>query len=166
MEKKHPEQDKALSQFDQWLRQNRIQPRSGLLLRVRERLQATPRDVDSLLDELLQPDTRLRDPDMVRKVRLRMEATNREGGKVAWFNWLAPLAAAATLTIAFVSFQTSAPEGPFPQGEQPPGLTMNVNSAPQLDSSVTQIFALAANLQGGPDMTKLESVEELAFLFD
>ncbi|MEX0332262.1 MAG: hypothetical protein AB3N64_12650 [Puniceicoccaceae bacterium] len=166
MENKHSEHDKALSQFDQWLRQNRVQPRADLLHRVREQLQAGSGDFDGLLGEMLQCDTRLRDPDMVRKVRLRLKADDRVKGKVAWFDWLAPLAAAATLTIAFVSFQTNAPEGLFPQDEQPNGLTMNVNSAPQLDSSVTQIFALATNLQGGTDMTKLESVEELAFLFD
>ena len=166
MENHHQEQDETLKRFDQWLRQSRIQPPAGLLGDVRERLQATPADFDLLLDDMLRCDTRMRDPDMVRKVRLRLATDSRLDGKEAWFNWLAPLAAAATLTIAFVSFQTSAPKGPFAPSEQPAGLTMNVNPTPQLDSSVTQIFALATNLQGGPDMTKLESVEELAFLFD
>lgn len=167
MEKNHPEQENTLQQFDQWLQESRVRPPSDFLGRVKNRLNAVPEDFDEILDELLQKDTRLRDPDMVRKIRLRLAGADRTGdGKIAWFNWLAPLAAAATLTLAFVSFQTSAPEDPFASAEEPAGLTMNANPTPQLDSGVTEIFALAVNLQGGPDMTKLESVEELAFLFD
>jgi hypothetical protein len=159
-------QDDALVGFDKWLKESKIQPPSDMLPRVRSRLGEHPADFDDLLDELFLPDTRMRDPDMIRKIRLRIrDAEGESAGTVTWFKWLAPLAAAATLTLAFISFQSGSPDGPSPD-IGPSGLTIVETSPSQLDSDVTQIFALAVNLQGDADMTKLESVENLAFLFD
>ena len=166
MDNLHNDQDNTLNEFDKWLKTNKVQPQPNLLARVRARLGESGRNVDDLLDELFQCDTRLRDPEMVRKVRRQIDASDRhENGTVVWFRWLAPLAAAATLTLAFVSFQTQAPEAPLSEGSAP-GFTIIETPPSQLDSDVTRIFALAVNLQSDTDMTKLEAVETLAFLFD
>lgn len=102
---------------------------------------------------------------MVEKVRLRIQSEVPESGaSVVWFKWLVPLAAAATLTLTFISFQQSAPNGG--QLEAPSALTVAEPGLSSVDAELMDIFALAANLEGGPEVAKLESVEDLAFLFD
>jgi hypothetical protein len=166
MENSPNNQDKTLSQFDKWLKENKIQPSSDMLERIRGQLQDRPVDLEHLLDECFHPDTQLRDPDMIRKIRARLRGSERERtGTDTWLRWVAPLAAAATLTLAFVSFQSRSGEAPSTARALPASTAAEAPSV-QLDSDVTQIFALAVNLHVDSDMTKLESVENLAFLFD
>jgi hypothetical protein len=166
MENTSQQADETLDQFDKWLKENKIEPQSSLLPAIRARLHEEVADFDTVLDELFQPDTRLRNPDMVEKVRLRIRSEEPEtAANVVWFKWLAPLAAAATLALTFISFQNRAPDGALLEAPSPV-LTVTEPAVSATDPELIDIFALAANLEGGPEMTKLESVEDLAFLFD
>ncbi len=152
--------DKELKQFDNWLLNTSIQPRAGMVERVRARLQDSA-NVDGILDKLLEPDYSLRDPYMLQKVRQRLEESNRKENRFAWATWLPPLAAAATLTLAFISFQKQAPS--LPKIETP---TLAAVETMDRDLELTRIMALAANLQSSADVAKLDSAEDLAFLFE
>jgi len=100
---------------------------------------------------------------MLAKVRRQLAQPAQEApARREWFPWLAPLAAAATLTFAFFSFQSQVPQ-------HDSGFQAGLRSQPSVnlpDEQTAEIFALASNLQGGTDLSKLDSVEDLAFLFD
>jgi hypothetical protein len=96
-------------------------------------------------------------------VRSRLTDSTREGNRLAWFNWLPPLAAAATLTLAFISFQANTPA---PSTSNPPIPTLAHAESLESDLELTRIMVLAATLKGSADVTKLDSPEDLAFLFD
>lgn len=163
-----PEQfnDPELLPFYQWLNRSRVQPPANLLARVRAQLQKPSASLDESIDQLLQQDPHLNDPQMVWKVRaaLANEPMTDKPSPV-WYRWLSPLAAAATLTLAFVSFQSSGPRSADTDVSLPLQASAE-SSLPDLDSEMTQIIALASNLEGMSDLSKLESVENLAFLFD
>ena len=103
---------------------------------------------------------------MVKKIRRRLAlGDSRARPRADWFSWLAPLAAAAMLAFALVSFQSRAPVNEAgPTGTPAPRIAP-VPPARE-DPQLTQIMALDANLAVDADMTKLESVDSLAFLFD
>ena len=165
MHKSPHSHDPELSRFDEWLREARVKASPQLLARVRERLDEGADELDPVLDDLLRPDPRLRNPAMVQKVRQRLGADPADRQRDPfWFKWATPFAAAATLTFAFISFQNQAPRVPLP--ENPEGIVRATADPVDNDPGLTQIFALASNLHGSTDMTKLESVEDLAFLFD
>lgn len=152
--------DHELQQFDNWLQNTAVQVRPGMVDRVRARLDETA-DVDGIIDELLQPDYSLRDPSMLQKVRRRIEDASNKDNRLAWTKWLPPLAAAATLTLAFISFQKQVPSAP--ELDMPSLATVeSVDSDPEL----TRIMILAASLQSSTDVAKLDSAEDLAFLFE
>lgn len=163
-----PEQfnDPELLAFDQWLNKGSVQPPANLLARVRAHLQEPPASLDESIDQLLQQNPDLNDPHMVWKVRAELQNETMTGNaSPVWYRWLSPLAAAATLTLAFVSFQSSGPKPADADVSLP--LQASVESPlSDLDSEMMQIIALAANLEGMSDLSKLESVENLAFLFD
>lgn len=152
--------DQALKQFDNWLRKSAVQPREGMAERVRARLQDAS-SIDGILDELLEPDYSLRDPSMLQKVRQRLQESSQSGNRLAWTRWLPPLAAAATLTLAFISFQKQAPS--LPEMESP---TLATVETMDRDIELTRIMILAASLQSSTDVAKLDSAEDLAFLFE
>ena len=103
---------------------------------------------------------------MLARVRRQlMEPEQERTVRRDWLPWLAPLAAAATLAFAFISFQSQVPREWPPQSDLQAGLDSQA-SASRLDEQTAEIFALASNLQGGTDLSKLDSVEDLAFLFD
>lgn len=163
-----PEQfnDPELLPFDQWLNRSRVQPPANLLTRVRAHLQEPSASLDKSIDQLLQQDPDLNDPRMVWKVRAELaNEPMADNSSPVWYRWLSPLAAAATLTLAFVSFQSSGPR-PADTDVSLPLQASVESSLPDLDSEMTQIIALASNLEGMSDLSKLESVENLAFLFD
>ena len=158
--------DPVLAKFDAWLGSATVRPPQDFLQRVRSRLQDAPDSADAWIEELLQPDLSLRDPRMLAKVRQRLADQQPEiAASRIWFPWLAPLAAAATLAFAFFSFQSQVPQ----QWQRDSGIQnslANQSSSSLPDEQTTAIFALASNLQGGADLSKLDSVEDLAFLFD
>lgn len=159
--------DPELASFDQWLRKCAVQPRPDFWIRLRQRLHEEADPVEAALDKGFLMDPRLRDPEMARKVRQRLLAESGQSRRprIDWFSVAAPLAAAATLALAFVSFQTRAP-GPVTDRIPQPFEAAAGNSAYMDREEVTRILALAANLSSTADMTQLQSVEDLAFLFD
>ena len=152
--------DPELKQFDKWLRKSAIQPQAGMVDRVRARLKDSS-SVDGILDDLLEPDYSLRDPSMLQKVRRKLQESSQEENRFAWTKWLPPMAAAATLTLAFISFQKQAPS--LPNMETP-----NLAAVETMDRDVelTRIMILAASLQNSTNVAKLDSAEDLAFLFE
>jgi hypothetical protein len=168
MDKYRDMNDEQLTAFDQWLKEGRVLPPENLLSNVRAHLRTAPVALDEQIDELLRPNPSLTDPHMAWKVRGRLARESSSGSRAqAWFRWLSPLAAAATLTLAFVSFQTSGPNAIPAPGFSPVSLADGaVVPAVDLDSDMTCILALAANLKGAGEVSKLESMENLAFLFD
>lgn len=162
----HPEQsDYLLERFDAWLKVNPVTPDKGFLARLRSHLLQTPDSLEETIDGLLRPDPRLSDPHMNLKVRRRLEQSASSSKSAQWFQWLTPLAAAAVLTFAFFAFQTKAPDMPASQATH--------SSSPQIvpetqdsDADLTQIFALAANLHAPADVSSLQSVDNLAYLFE
>lgn len=160
--------DAHLARFESWLKKPGMMPRPGLPERVRERLHADAEAADPYIDALLKMDASLRVPEMAARVRQRLAAEEgaQEARPANWFNWLAPLAAAATLALAFMSFQTQTPRNETVRtGEDALASGVSVEAISD-DSEVTRIFALAANLHASANMSDLQSVEELAFLFD
>lgn len=164
MSNRPDEPDFLLNRFDEWLRDRPVRPRPDLLARTRQRLRESPADdLDAVIDSLLRPNPALHSPRMLGRVRARLEAARPSPARIPWFEWLAPLAAAATLTLAFVSFQTRAPQLPHSLAGPPPLATA---PAGQPDSDLTLIFALATNLNGSASLSSLQSVDDLAFLFE
>ena len=166
--KKFPEeQDPQIDRFFSWLRKPAILPPPDFLERTRQRILSEVEPADQLVDQLLEMDASMRNPQMVHLVRRRLAQaeTSTNTRSLAWFSWLAPLAAAATLALAFVSFQTQAPRQASTMVVQTdPGIL--VEESPDEDSELTRIFALAANLHSSANMAHLQSVEDLASLFD
>lgn len=160
MDKNQQMHDQELQQFDKWLRDSAIQPQPGMVQRVRARLKDSS-SVDGILDELLEPDYSLRDPSMLQKVRQRLQESGQQDNRFAWTKWLPPLAAAATLTLAFISFQKQAPS--LPELDSPSLATVETMNG---DLELTRIMILAASLQSSTDVAKLDSAEDLAFLFE
>ena len=155
----HPqsEQPSLPAVFENWLKEARVPPPVNLAEQVRARLQETADPVDMALDELFQVDPGLARPGLAWKVRARLTGTSR---RAVWTRWMAPLAAAATLAVAFVSFQST---GPRVTPETP---AAGLAAAPDLDSELTRILALASGLDATTDVAKLESVDNLVFLFN
>lgn len=154
-----------LKRFENWLEAPAIRPRQGFRERLRHRLEQMPADPEEAIDELLKPDPSLKNPYMAARIRARLQESPPDRRPARWFQWAAPIAAAALLTLTFISFQTHAPQVPGPRLAQPePVEALPPATAP--DSELTRIFALAANLQTKGDMTRLKSVDELAFLFE
>ncbi|NDV62682.1 hypothetical protein G0Q06_09490 [Puniceicoccales bacterium CK1056] len=151
-----------LQAFEQWLSESRIQARPGMLSRIRNRIAAQDTEFEQRIDSLFAQDPTLGDPQMVAKVRARIEP-KQDQEKIIWFQWLTPVAAALVLGIAFFSFQNKAPQAPMPQEAQ---VVISSPAALSDDPEITRIFALAANLQGASDMSRLQSVDDLAFLFE
>jgi hypothetical protein len=162
-----PEQsrDPQLLEFDKWLKDKSIQAPQDLLVRVRAHLRNSPVLLDEKIDELFQQNSSLSDPQMIWKVRGQLTETETDSAPVRpWFKWLAPLAAAATLTLAFISFQSQGPQVIPGQGMEN---VVAIGDTPlDLDEDMTRILALAANLNGTGDVSKLELVENLFFLFE
>jgi len=161
------ERDPSLDRFTDWLKKEEIQPKPDFLSQVRQRMLLESDPADQILDQMLEMDPSLRNPHMVDLVRQRMglEQETPRNPSLAWFSWLAPLAAAATLTLAFVSFQTRAPQAtPYLSARdiEPTQVDTSFND----DFEATRIFALAANLHSSANMSQLQSVEDLASLFD
>ena len=167
MEDSPQSNDSELAKFDQWLSKPAVQPPAGLLLQVRAHLREFPDVADETIDQLLHMDPSLRNPQMLARVRAELEQeTVKQAFPFNWFNWITPLAAAATLTLAFISFQSQAPRPATMRPHSPAVVQESIPGVQPEDDQLTQIFALASNLHGATDMTKLESVENLAFLFD
>jgi hypothetical protein len=165
MSEHHEKSDYLLDRFETWLKDTRVTPDKGFLEGVRARMNETPMDLDDAIDSLLRPNPDLRDPHMAAKIRQRMEQTIPARPNTPWFQWLTPLAAAAMLGLAFVSFQMQAPDtrAPVATFETPTPL---LPTFAEPDSDLTQIFALAANLHGPADVSSLQSVDNLAYLFE
>ncbi len=144
--------DPHLERLFDWLRHSTVSPRPGMAARIRQRMASLPASADAAIDQLLAPQPQLRDPAMVAKVRLRLrtEPLPQQAPIPAWFRWLAPVAAAAVLALAFASFQFTGPR------RQP---------APALDPELTRIFALAATLHAEGDIVRLQSLDELSAFF-
>ena len=162
-----PEQsrDPQLLEFDKWLKDKSIQAPEDLLVRVRTHLRNSPDLLDEKIDELFQQNSSLSDPQMIWKVRGQLTEIETDSAPVSpWFKWLAPLAVAATLTLAFISFQSQGPQVIPDQGMEN---VVTLGDTPLgLDEDMTRILALAANLDGTGDVSKLESMENLFFLFE
>ena len=82
---------------------------------------------------------------------------------IALIRWLAPMAAAATLALAVISFQS---RGTQAIQEQAPDHPVDSLAVVDVDEDMMQIMALAANLESASDLSRLESVEHLSFLFE
>jgi hypothetical protein len=161
--KQEPEDhSQHLQAFEQWLSESPIQARPDMLARVRSRIGAHDQEIEQRIDALFVPDPALGNPQMAAKVRARIQQ-KQDQEKVIWFQWLTPVAAALVLGIAFFSFQNKAPQTPMLQEAQ---LVISSPATLSDDSEITRIFALAANLQGASDMSRLQSVDDLAFLFE
>jgi len=166
MDNSRQSDDSPLDGFDAWLRSAAVEPPPDFVARIRTRLRETPDMTDAILDELFLPDPTRRDADMVARVRQRLvEPVEVPSTSLIWFRWLTPLAAAATLTFAFIGFHSRAPQAVHQESIATSTIPVEAPAAEE-DTQLTQIFALATNLHGTVDMTKLESVENLAFLFD
>jgi hypothetical protein len=157
--------DYILDRFDAWLKEAPVVPDKGFLAAVRSRLEQPSGDLEAAIDELLQPDPSLKDPHMAAKVRQRMARSHSSRNSSQWFRWLTPLAAAATLTLAFISFQMQAP-GPMAPVALNSGPGPVAAPSVEPDTDLTEIFALAANLHGPADVSSLQSVDNLAYLFE
>ena len=162
----HPEQsDYLLERFDAWLKVNPVTPDKAFLTSLRSRLQRTPDVLEETMDDLLRPDPHLSDPHMNLKVRQRLELAAPSSKPAPWFQWLRPLAAAAVLTFAFLAFQTQAPDTPASLATNSPSPPI-IPETQGSDADLTQIFALAANLHAPADVSSLQSVDNLAYLFE
>jgi hypothetical protein len=150
-----------MERFDAWLRESPIQPRPDFAQRVRARMRQEPETIDAVIDRMLRPNPFLQDPQMVARIRERIGARAPSRRPAPWFQWLSPIAAAATLAFAFFSFQGRAPE---------PAAGLEISAAwpaqASTNTELTEIFALAANLHSRGDLAALQSVDDLAFLFE
>lgn len=143
----------ALDRFDAWLHAQNTMPPADFLLRTRQRLQRTAQadPLDQLIDDCLRPDPALPRASLLPAVRQKL-ATNAHNhshnSTPRWFPILTPLAAAATLTFALLSFNST------PQSSAPPP-TVTLDTAEPLATDST-IFALAHSLQGLDDVQLLD----------
>jgi hypothetical protein len=153
-----------LESFEQWLSERPVNAHPDLLARVRTQIATENEEIERKIDALFAQDPSLRNPRMTSQVRARIQKIPDQSN-VIWFQWLTPVAAAVVLGIAFFSFQTKAPlpEASFPAEQQ---LVLSAQPEPANDSELTRIFALASNLEGTSDMSRLQSVDDLAFLFE
>lgn len=157
MSKSTPETDHSLEAFDRWLGQMPVRPSSGFNVSLRQRIDVLQVvDLDNLIgDSVIMPRMGFK-----QRLHDRMAHDNRRMVAFArWQSWLSPLAAAAVLAFAFFAFQQSAPD-PARADAAPDNRVAVVSS---VDEELASIFALAANLPAGGDITKLEGVEALAF---
>ena len=156
-----PDKDPMIDRFDSWLRESPVQPRADLAQRVRARMRGELQAIDAVIDRMLRPNPFLQDPHMVARVREKIATRAPLRRPAPWFQWLSPIAAAATLAFAFFSFQGRAPE---------PAAGLEISAAWPAQASpnteLTEIFALAANLHSRGDLSALQSVDDLAFLFE
>ena len=161
-----PEQsiDPILEEFDKWLKSNQIKPHGNILGKVRENLADDDSLLERKIDTLFRQDTLLFDERLIWKIRSRLNEGNRQrSASVAVAKWLAPLAAAATLALAVISFQS---RGTQPITDQTSGHPAESLAVVEIDEDMMQIMALAANLESASDITRLESVDHLSFLFE
>ena len=157
----HPKQ---LQAFDNWLGERTVVLKPGMQDRIRSRMAREEQSIEHKLDRLFQMDPALSSPEMAGKVRLRLEK-NTSRDKVIWFQWATPIAAALLLGVAFFSFQNRAAIERMPVPQEAAIVISSPAESPD-DLELTRIFALASNLQGTSDMSRLQSVDDLAFLFE
>lgn len=158
--------DPILEPFDKWLRESRVHPSPRLLEGIRQRLQQQPVDPDAVIDSLLRPNPDLKSPRMLEQIRTRLiQEARPQAIPVPWLKWLPPLAAAALLTLAFVSFQITSDDSSVPMALQAPAFGPSTASSAH-EAELTEIFALAANLEGPGNVSLLHTMDDLAFLFD
>ena len=158
--------DHTLSRFEEWLNTAKVQPKADLLARVRERLHdESGTDLDATIDQLLKPDPTLHNPYMAARIRHRLKEAEAPVHRNPWFQWASPLAAAAVLGFAFFAFQSKAPTPEISPALQQFSVATNGQGI-QHDSELTQIFALASNLEATTDLSRLQSVDNWAFLLE
>jgi len=154
--------------FEKWLASSRIQPRDGFRSRLRDRMQREDDQLESELNRLFRINPQLHNPQLAERVRARLRSipATSPAATPDWFRWLAPLSAAAILTLAFVSFQLKAPSpsSTLSHAQAPSAVSTSLPSAEE--ASLTEIFALASNLHQSADLSRLKSVDDLALLFD
>lgn len=155
--------DTALDRFDSWLQSSRVRPKADLLRRTRQRIAAGEDPADGVLDVLLMQDPELRNPRMAELVRQRLTGTESPARVVYLWKWLAPVAAAAAIAMVISLFNTGAPDGGIQPTLDPAGAEM---ARPANDPELDRIFALASNLPAPTDISKLQSVDQLALLFE
>lgn len=149
--------------LDQLLASQPLKAAPGALETLRQRIRRDEADVESALDPLFAIDPSLRLPNLARQVRERLnrgpEASPQPQPR-NWFSWVTPLAAACVLGLSLFSFQQQAPA--------PQSAEIADSHAPRMaeDAELTQIFALAANLQASADVSGISSVEDIAHLFN
>jgi hypothetical protein len=147
--------------LDQLLASQPLKAAPGALETLRQRLRRDEADVESALDPLFAIDPTLRVPNLARQVRDRLaRAPEASPQPRKWFSWVTPLAAACVLGLSLFSFQQQAPA--------PQSAEIADSHAPHLaeDAELTQIFALASNLQVSADVSGISSVEDIAHLFN
>lgn len=143
-------------------------PRFSLSLQERIQTQLPQSAEDRALDSLFLPDPSLGLPDMPQRVRQRLHATaHPPASRLLHFPWqrfIAPVAAAATLALAFISFQQEAPD--YPRQTATPVLASNLQTTTdsEADAELTRIFALAQNLKPSVQVDQLRSSDALSFL--
>lgn len=151
--------------FDEWLRARPLQPgpqeTSALLEKVRS--DCHDRDFEEMLTKALRPDPTLYEPTMAARVRADIESSANAATTPSWFRWATPLAAAATLAVAFLGFRMEAPSS---AGPTVPATAQSAPARSAEDENLTRIFALASNLQSDVDVSKVRSNEALAFLME
>lgn len=158
--------EEILHQFDEWLRSDKVPVQADFMARTRVRLNDTAEaDADAIIDQLLKQDARLSNPFMAARVRQRIEASQPNTVHIPWFQWASSLAAAVVLGFAFFAFQSSAPVNTANLDSQQTPLATNVQGTTP-DSELTQIFALASNLDATTDLSRLQSVDDYAFLLE
>jgi len=168
MSRRNSASDFPEEQFEQWLKTSRIQPRKGFQARLRKRMQDEENRIDAELDHLFQLNNRFHDPKMSARIRARLQEHPPQAAArpVDWFRWMAPLSAAAVLTMAFVSFQFKAPSPSPALTVGSPPAALRIIEDPLEEDSMTEIFALASTLNETADLSRLKSVDDLALLFD
>ena len=134
---------------------------ASVLRKIRE--EDAEQRFEETLDGLMRPLPHLYDPSMAEQVRENVRAPSPARPVPFWFRWGPPVAAAATLLVAFIGFRMDAPSTASPP---PPVENRLAASVPVEDENLTRIFALASNLQSEVDVSKVRSDEALAFLME
>ncbi|NBD38802.1 MAG: hypothetical protein GVY10_09555 [Verrucomicrobia bacterium] len=134
---------------------------ASVLRKIRE--EDAERRFEETLDGWMRPLPHLYVPSLAEQVRENVRNASRTAPAPFWFRWGPPVAAAATLLVAFIGFRMDAPStATLP----PPAENSLVGSVPVEDENLTRIFALASNLQSEVDVSKVRSDEALAFLME